>query len=378
MTENRPERKKKIAFVSNSAWSVFNFRLDVIRHLLPKFQILVIAPADEFSSLLVEEGCFFIPISFNNRTENPLREFSLYKQLKQLYTQEQPDLIFHYVIKPNIYGSLAAAACHIPSVAVVTGLGYSFARQNWLYRTVSFLYKRALKKTTEVWFLNQADADLFTRGKLVDPEKIKLLPGEGVNSQYFAPAGYRPVARSKTFQFLMSTRLLKSKGVRIYAEAARILKQKKLDLRVVLIGFFEKNHPDSITELELRVWQRRGLLQYSGFAHDVRPFLRQADCFVFPSFYSEGIPRCLLEAASMEIPIITSRNRGCTEVVEDGVNGLLVNPSDAADLAGKMEAMIQLSVARRQEMGKAGRQRVLERFDVEKIMDFYDQVLGKI
>ncbi len=378
MTENRPERKKKIAFVSNSAWSVFNFRLDVIRHLLPKFQILVIAPADEFSSLLVEEGCFFIPISFNNRTENPLREFSLYKQLKQLYTQEQPDLIFHYVIKPNIYGSLAAAACHIPSVAVVTGLGYSFARQNWLYRTVSFLYKRALKKTTEVWFLNQADADLFTRGKLVDPEKIKLLPGEGVNSQYFAPAGYRPVARSKTFQFLMSTRLLKSKGVRIYAEAARILKQKKLDLRVVLIGFFEKNHPDSITELELRVWQRRGLLQYSGFAHDVRPFLRQADCFVFPSFYSEGIPRCLLEAASMEIPIITSRNRGCTEVVEDGVNGLLVNPSDAADLAGKMEAMIQLSVGRRQEMGKAGRQRVLERFDVEKIMDFYDQVLGKI
>ena len=378
MTENRPERKKKIAFVSNSAWSVFNFRLDVIRHLLPAFQVLVIAPADEFSALLVAEGCFFIPISFNNRTENPLREFSLYKQLKQLYAQEQPDLIFHYVIKPNIYGSLAAAACGIPSVAVVTGLGYSFARQNWLYRTVSFLYKRALKKTYEVWFLNQADADVFTRGKLVDPAKVRLLPGEGVNSQYFAPAGYRAVARGKTFQFLMSTRLLKSKGVRIYAEAARLLKQKKLDLRVVLIGFFEKNHPDSITELELRAWQKRGLLQYSGFAHDVRPFLRQADCFVFPSFYSEGIPRCLLEAASMELPIITSRNRGCTEVVEDGANGLLVNPSDAADLAIKMEAMIQLSADRRQEMGKAGRRRVLERFDVEKIMGFYDQVLLKI
>lgn len=243
MTENRPDRKKKIAFVSNSAWSVFNFRLDVIRHLLPKYQILVIAPSDEFSSLLVDEGCFFIPISFNNRSENPLREFSLYKQLKQLYTQEQPDLIFHYVIKPNIYGSLAAAACHIPSVAVVTGLGYAFAKQNWLYRTVSVLYKRAFRKTNQVWFLNQADADVFTRGKLVDPAKVRLLPGEGVNSSYFAPAGYRPVARNKTFQFLMSTRLLKSKGVRIYAEAARILKQKKLDLRVVLIGFSNNSIP---------------------------------------------------------------------------------------------------------------------------------------
>ncbi len=378
MTDNLPQRKKKIAFVSNSAWSVYNFRIDVIRHLIKRYTILVIAPADEFSELLSAEGCILVPVYFNNRSENPFREYQLYTRLKGLYQQYRPDFLFHYVIKPNIYGTLAAAANSIPSVAVVTGLGYSFARFNWLYRTVMYLYKKALQKAVEVWFLNQEDAQLFIRKKIVDPGKIKILPGEGVNTRFFAPVGNRPVAREKTFQFLMSTRLLKSKGVRVYAEAARLLLPKKLNVRFVLIGFFEKNHPDSITELELKVWQKRGLIHYSGFARDVRPFLRQSDCFVFPSFYSEGVPRGLMEASSMEIPIITSRNRGCTEVVEDNVNGLLVNPNDIHDLAVKMETMIRMSSEARGEMGRQGRLRMIEKFDIGKVIEAYDQTLERL
>ncbi len=150
----------------------------------------------------------------------------------------------------------------------------------------------------------------------------------------------------------MGTRLLKSKGIGIYVEAARILKKKNLDIRFELIGFFEKNHPDSITEHELRYWQKKGIIQYNGFARDVRPFLRQADCFIFPSFYHEGIPRCLLEAASMEVPIITSRTTGCREVVEDGKNGFLCAVNDVADLVRKMEEMMQLSSAAKIGNGK--------------------------
>jgi len=195
------------------------------------------------------------------------------------------------VIKPNIYGSLAAAKVGIRSVAVITGLGYTFDRNNWLNRIVSILYRKALKKATEVLFLNREDADLFIQRKLVSKEKIKVLPGEGINTSYFFPQANKPVARSKAFQFLMSTRLLRSKGVAVYVEAARILKTRHRDIRFELIGFFEKNHPDSISESEIRQWQKKGIIQYGGFARDVRPFLRQADCFVFPSFYHEGIPR---------------------------------------------------------------------------------------
>ena len=144
MTHHRHEAKKMIALVSNSTWSVYNFRLDIIRYLcLHHFEVLVIAPIDEFAPLLEKEGCRCLPLRFNNRSENPFRDLSLYSQLKKIYRQERPDFIFHYVIKPNIYGSLAAAVCSIRSVAVITGLGYTFARKNWLYHIVRLLYKRS-------------------------------------------------------------------------------------------------------------------------------------------------------------------------------------------------------------------------------------------
>ena len=379
MSENQPVRKKKlIALVANSAWSVYNFRMDLIRHLVPRFDVLVIAPEDEFAAELKKEGCRFLNIQFNNRSENPLQDFSLYRSLKKIYREQKPDFIFHYVIKPNIYGSMAAAACGIESIAVITGLGYAFARQNWLNKTVSYLYKRALKRTREIWFLNREDADIFIQRKLVDSRKVKILPGEGINPEYFAPPQFRPVARTKAFQFLMSTRLLKSKGVRIYVDAARILKKKNRDIRFELIGFFEEHHPDSITAQDIRYWQRKGYINYNGFAKDVRPFLRQADCLVFPSFYPEGIPRCLMEAASMEIPIITSLNRGCKEVVEENVNGFLCAMNDADDLARKMENMIALSPARRSAMGKKGRELVIGKFDVQKILKEYDRALNHV
>ena len=131
---NEAHAHKLIAFVSNSAWSVYNFRLDVIRYLINQgFSVLVLAPDDDYSAGLRENGCRFIPLNFNNKTENPFQDMSFYRQLKELYQEHRPDFIFHYVAKPNIYGSLAAAAIGIPSVAVITGLGYPFAKRNLLY-----------------------------------------------------------------------------------------------------------------------------------------------------------------------------------------------------------------------------------------------------
>jgi len=379
MIVNQPEQqRKKIALVANSAWSMYNFRIDLIRHLLLHFDVLIIAPKDEFTEDLKKAGCSYLDIHFNNRSENPLQDYALLKSLERIYRSEQPDFIFHYVIKPNIYGSMAAASCGIQSVAVITGLGYSFDRPDWLNRIVRFLYRKALKKAREVWFLNQEDADLFIQRKLADSEKIKILPGEGINTDYFSPQSNKPVARTKAFQFLMGTRLLRSKGVGVYIEAARILKNKHRDVRFELIGFFEKNHRDSISESELRNWQKKGIIHYGGFAKDVRPFLRQADCFVFPSFYHEGIPRCLLEAAAMEVPIITSVNTGCKEVVLEGVNGFLVVPNDAAGLAARMEEMMALNNGQRAEMGKRGRERVTEKFGMEKILKEYDETLLRL
>jgi glycosyltransferase involved in cell wall biosynthesis len=378
MSEDRTIYKKMIALVSNSAWSVYNFRLDIIRYLKKDHAVLVVAPDDEYSAILEKEGCIYASIRFNNRSENPLEDYDLYLQLKKIYKKYRPDFIFHYVIKPNIYGSLAASACSIKSVAVITGLGYSFARHNWLYRLVGFLYKKALRNTQEVWFLNNEDAAIFINKKIVDIKKTKVLPGEGVNTNHFAPEHEIIERTNADFTFLMSTRLLRSKGVGVFADAARILRKKKYAANFELIGFFEKHHPDSVSEEELKKWEQEGLIHYSGFAKDVRPFLKKADCFVFPSFYNEGVPRSLMEAASMELPIITSLNRGCKEVVLNNSNGYLCNPKDPFDLADKMEKMINLTQEERTKMGRNGRALVIEKFNISKVIEEYGRTLNGI
>ena len=373
-----PPKNKIIAFVSNSAWSVYNFRLDVIRHLMQRgYGILIFAPDDEYSDYLVQLGCRFIPINFNNKTENPFQDYFLYQELKKLYRKHQPDFIFHYVAKPNIYGSLAAATLKIPSVAVITGLGYPFAKRNWLYLLVKQLYKKALRKTTQVWFLNNEDAKVFVNEKIVNIEKMKVLPGEGINTDFYSPGIHAARKEKSKFTFLMSTRLLKSKGIRLYADAARILKKKNYDTQFLLIGFFEKSHPDSIAQEELDRWEKEGLIYYKGFAKDVRPFLENADCLVFPSYYNEGVPRCLMEASSMEVPIITSMNRGCKEVVLNNSTGYLCNVNDPFDLADKMERMLNLPVEERNRMGKNGRLLVTKKFNVAKVIEEYEDTLNQ-
>jgi glycosyltransferase involved in cell wall biosynthesis len=379
MANSSDNRKFRIGFVSNSAWSVYNFRLDIIRHFLQQgdYEVVVMAPDDEFSALLRENGCLFVPIDFDNRTENPLLDFLFYRQLKKGYRQYRPDILFHYVVKPNIYGSLAASALNIPSVAVITGLGYAFARKNWLYRLIKLLYTRALRKTKEVWFLNNEDAKFFVEAKIVAIEKVKVLPGEGINLDHFSPDFNGERRQNKRFRFLMSTRLLKSKGIFTYVDAARILKKKNYAVDFELIGFFEKHHPDTIVQEDLNRWEKEGLIHYAGFARDVRPFLFEADCFVFPSFYNEGVPRCLMEAAGMELPIITSFNRGCKEVVLNNSTGYVCNMNDPFDLADKMEKMISLSREERRRMGRNGRLLVAKKFNVEKVIWEYEETLRK-
>lgn len=368
---------KLIAFVSNSAWSVYNFRLDVIRDLMANgFEVMVLAPDDEYSTYLQESGCRFIPLNFNNKTKSLTADLAFYGQLRELYREHRPDFIFHYVAKPNIYGSLAAAAVGIPSVAVITGLGYPFAKRNWLYHVVKQLYKRALRKTREVWFLNNEDAKIFINEHIVNIEKVKVLPGEGVDTDYFSYPQRSARKENTPFTFLMSTRLLKSKGISLYADAARILRKKHYDVRFELIGFFEQHHPDSISQEDLDRWQKEGLIHYGGFAKDVRPFLQGADCFVFPSFYNEGIPRCLMEAASMELPVITSNNRGCKEVVVNGNTGFLCNVHDPFDLADKMEKVLNLPVEERARLGRNGRALVIKKFNIRNVIDEYIATLN--
>ena len=369
----KSSRSLKILFVSNSCWSIYNFRLDVIEHFISTgYEVHIAASRDDFAIKLLNAGCKVHNIQFNNRRLNPLNDITLLFKLKHLYRRVKPDLIFHYVIKPNIYGSIAASQLKIPSVAVITGLGYAFATHNWLSALVIKLYRYALKKVMIVWMLNEEDRQLFIQKKIVSIDKTNVLQSEGINIEKFQLSS--AIKNNNPFVFLMATRMLWSKGVGVFAEASEILKNKGCRFECKVIGFFEPNHPDSISLDQLEQWKNKKIFSYLGFSEDVIPFFAMADCFVLPTYYNEGVPRSLLEACAMQVPVITTDNGGCTEVIKDNINGFICYKNDATDLAIKMEKMLSLSTEELTEMGYKGRQIVSDRFDVKFIISRYKQI----
>lgn len=365
----------KIFFVSNSCWSIYNFRSDVIEHFIKLgYEVHVAALKDDFAIKLLNIGCKVHEIKFNNRKLNPLADISFLFELKALYRKVKPDMIFHYVIKPNIYGSIAATQLKIPSVAIVTGLGYAFAKDNWLTALVIKLYRYAFKKVMFVWMLNEEDRLLFIQKKIVEINKTSVLQSEGVNTTKFNTTG--SLKNNKVFVFLMATRMLWSKGLGLFAEASEILKQKGYAFECKVIGFFEPNHPDSIPLEQLEEWKSKNIFSFLGFSEDVIPFFAMADCFVLPSYYHEGVPRSLLEACAMKVPAITTDSSGCNEVIKDNVNGFICARNSAEDLASKMEKILCLSADQLTEMGCNGRKIVLHKFDVRFTIEKYGQALN--
>lgn len=364
-------KKRKIAFVGNDAVSMMNFRLGVMTALTQEYEVVMVTPHNCDLSPLKDTAIRFIPIEVDRKGTNPFKDYRLYRTLKALYRSEQFDFIFHFTIKPNIYGSMAAAALGINHIAIVPGLGYTFIKRNWLFHLSCAMHKYALCKTNEVWFLNQDDSDTFTRWKLITHEKARVIPGEGVNTDFFCSHG----APEQPFVFLHCGRMLRSKGVELFVQAARVLKHDYPDVRWQLLGPFDADNPDAIGLMEMEKWVRSGVVEYLGVTTDVRPFLERCSCLVLPSYYMEGVPRSLMEAAAMERPLIASNTVGCKDVVVDGENGWLCEKKSLDSLVQAMRRILEVSPEQLVAMGKAGRERMIAHFDERIIIDIYKKAL---
>ena len=371
-------KRKTIAFVSNHPWSVYNFRIGAIRAVLSQgYKVTIITTYDKkYVDLFISEGCQFIPYDLDAGGKNILKDCKSFYQLWKIYRRLRPDFIFHYTIKSNIYGTVSARLLNIPSVAVICGMGYSFSQKNWLYFLVKLLYKFSLNWSREIWFINNFQKELFEDTHIVSSSKSRLLPGEGVNTSFFKPE--KKDSSSGKFIFLMTGRMLWDKGVQEYVEAARNLKDKFPNrIECQLLGFTDVQNPNAISQKVIEAWHNEGIINFLGDTEDVRPYLKNADCLVLPTYYLEGVPRSLLEAASMQIPMITTNIAGCRDVVVDSQNGFLVEPKNKKDLFDKMQMMLQLDSSERAKMGKNGRTRVIELFDERLVIPFYLQVLEK-
>jgi glycosyltransferase involved in cell wall biosynthesis len=291
------------------------------------------------------------------------------------YRATRPHLVFHYTIKPNIYGSVAAKLAGAPSIAVTTGLGYTFIQKSRAAQIAKRLYRFAFRFPREVWFLNQDDHRAFVDEKLLaHPERARLLHGEGVDLDDFA---FAPLPAREDFVFILIGRLLWDKGVAEYVEAARSIKARYPHARFQLLGPVGVDNPSAISRTDVEEWTRENVVEYLGEAHDVRPLIAAADCVVLPS-YREGVPRTLMEASAMGRPIVATDVPGCREVVEHGVTGLLCDVKSASSLASQLERMLTSSPAERAAMAQHGREKVAREFDEKQVVERYKGTIHAI
>jgi len=354
---------------------MFNFRHGLLKQLLAEgYKVTIITSPDEYSDKLRTMGCIVIDLPIAGKGTNPLQDLHLLYSLYRLYLSTKPNFIIHYSIKPNIYGSLAAKFAGIPSLAITTGLGYTFVNDNWVAKVARRLYKLAFRYPKEVWFLNQDDRHVFLENGLVVSSKAVLLHGEGVNLTHFKPEANCQM--DSCFRFLLIARMLWDKGVGEYVEAAKTIKNKYPTVIFQLLGDCGFANPSMIERSQVDKWEAEGIIEYLGSTGDVRPMIAQADCVVLPS-YREGIPRTIIESAAMAKPVITTDVPGCRDVVIPGETGMLCPVKDANALAICCEQMLGLSSSAREKMGLNGRDFMLRKFDEKLVIAQYLHTLKK-
>ncbi len=342
----------------------------MIRLLSQKgYRVVVIAPEDAYVDRVREAGAHFQPISIQPYGTNPVRDLSVILLLVRLLRKHRADLLITYTIKPNIYGSIAAAWMAIPSLAVITGMGYLFTQRSWKTMVAKNLYRLSLRFCTAIWFLNEEDRRTFVEERLIRSDRAAYLPSEGVDTGYFVPdQGRKP---SPVFRFLFAGRLILEKGVKDFMEAARTLKKRYPHVHFDLLGFLQPDYPNAISEKEIRQWEAEGIIRYLGSTDQIKEDLSTTDCVVLPTYYREGIPRILLEAGSMHIPVITTDNAGCRDVVDHTNNGYICLPKNVDSLTYWMDKMINLPQAERARMGTRSRKIIERLFDDQLVNDQY-------
>ncbi|MBA3668927.1 MAG: glycosyltransferase family 4 protein [Sphingomonas sp.] len=364
-----------IAVAANNAWNIVNYRSGLIGALKGAgCEVAVIPPDGPYSEAVRSLGASFYSLPMQPRGRSPVADLALLMRYRRLLRRLRPDAFLGFTAKPNIWGSLAARSMGIQVSANISGLGAVFARRGPLMRLVAALYRRTLKAPAVVLFQNPDDRALFVARKIVTQAQTRLLPGSGVDLAHFAPRAVKS-SRGKRFTFLFAGRLW-AKGVAEFVEAGQLLKGQGLDVSMQILGMVEPQGQSAVPSSALEQWQEEGPATFLGSTDDVRSAVAQADCVVLPSYYGEGVPHILLEAAAMARPVITTNTAGCRLAVDDGVSGYKCQAGSMESLAAAMSRMALLKPAALEAMGQWGRAKMEREFDQEFVHASYLAALG--
>ena len=373
----------KIILFANTDWYLYNFRLPLACHLREiGHDVVMLSPPGSYVARLQAAGFHALTVPMQRRSLNPVREVALLNEIRRVYADERPDLVHHFTIKCVVYGALAARMTGIPAcVNAVTGLGHVFTSDGFkahlLRPPVQALLRLAMNgPNSRLIVQNPDDHAAFLHAGLIEPCYVRLIRGSGVDTERFKPTN--PSSRGNNpITILLASRLLWEKGIGEYVAAARQLRTEGIAAQFWLAGNPDPGNPASIPPEQLAEWQREGDIALLGQVDDMPSLLAQTDLAVLPS-YREGTPRSLLEAAACGLPLVATDAPGCREIVQHGVNGLLVPVKDSIALANAIRQLCR-DPATRQSMGRASRAKVLAEFDerivFEKTLAVYDELM---
>lgn len=358
---------------ANASWGIYNFRRNLITRLVKNGHFVCsVSARDRFSEKIESLGSSFEAIHLNRDSLNIISELRTLFGFLGCYMRVRPGVVLNFNPKTCIYSSLACRLLSIPYINNISGLGRVSLGEGALGKLILYLYKITQSKAELVFFQNPDDMETFIKYGLVRKDKAQLVKGSGVDLDRFSP---RESVNDGDVKFLLVSRMIEGKGVFYFIEAAKNLLKKYKSARFYLLGPLEKVSSSGISRGIIEAWEHQKIVSYLGESDYVEEQIAKMDCIVLPSFYGEGVPKALLEAAAMAKPLITTNNVGCKETLEDGVTGFLCEPQNAQDLANQMEKVILMSHEDRLKMGHRGRQKIENEFDEELILDSYSAII---
>ena len=317
----------KFALVANTSWGHFNSRLRLAAALKEHgHEVVFLSPLDDYSVRLVGAGFRWLDLPFRPRGRRLMSEAAAIVRMMRLLRAEAPDVVHNFTPKGVIYGSLAAKLAGTRTIVnTITGLGHAFstASDAFLRAILPVLYRVALHGT-KVVFQNPDDQQLFASKHITVETQTQLIPGSGVDDTRFHP---QPEPEG-AIVVMLSARFVAEKGIRDFVEAARLLDAQDQHVRCVLVGQPEPDQPTAISKREITAWVANGLVEWWGWHDEMEQIIPKAHVVCLPTYYMEGVPKSLLEAAACSRPIVATDVPGCREIVRHEENGLLVPPRD--------------------------------------------------
>ena len=362
---------RRLLFVVNDTAIFASHRLPVaVAASRAGYEVHLAALDSGALEVLRDHDIRFHPLHVDRTGLNPLNDLRMALELAGAVRKVRPTLMHTVTIKPVLYGGIVARLLGVPSlVSAVTGLGQVFTDQKSMPRPVralaQALYRLALgHKNSCTIFQNPDDRAFMVGAKLVSIDRTALIRGSGVDMTCFAPRPEPP----RPAVVILPARLLWDKGIGEFVEAARILRKAALDARLALVGEPPPHNRDSVPRETIEGWVREGLVEWWGHQSDMPAVYARCHVVCLPSYYGEGVPRALIEAAACGRPIVTADTPGCREVVRDGVNGFLVPPRAARPLADALGELL-LDASRCEAMGRRGRDLAVAEFSVEHVVE---------